>query len=109
MEFNWNKFKENAVKYFKGIRSIALIVISMAIGAWGYKAVIEIQNVKSYQHTTNTIQETSVAVNERAELVIFNRVTGDYVVYDKDVCVAIFNLQFEKIQANFKSKEPIKQ
>lgn len=108
MKFNWNEFKEKVVKYYKGTRSIVMIIISMAIGAWGYKAVVEMQSVKSYQHITNTIEQTSVAVNERDELVIFNRLTGDYVVYDKEVRMAIFNQQFEKIQTDFKAKEVVK-
>lgn len=108
MRFNLDEFKGKVVVFFKNAKSIVLIVASMAIGAWGYKTVVEMQSVKSYQHITNTIDETSVAVNEREELIIFNRSTGDYVVYDKQVRLAIFNQQFEKIQTDFAAKDPEK-
>lgn len=109
MKFNWDNFKEKMTKYYNGTKSIVVIILSIIVGAWGYKTITELQSVKSYQHITNTIEQTSVAVNDRDELIIFNRVTGDYVVYDKNVRLAIFTLQLEKIQTDFKNKNGIKE
>lgn len=108
MEIKWNELKEKIRKFFNGTKSILLIVLSMAVGAYGYKTLTEMLSTKSYQHPTNSITQTSVAVNEREELIIFNRVTGDYTIYDSEVYKAIFDLQVKKIQVDIKTKEPIK-
>lgn len=108
MKINLEEFKEKLVLYFRNAKSIVLIIASMAVGAWGYKALIEVQSQKSYQHITRTMEQTSVAVNESGELLIINKETGDYVVYDNDVYLAIFNMQFQKIQSDFASKDPVK-
>lgn len=108
-EINWTDVKEGTVKVLRGSWSIAVIVLAIGFGWYGRglfdkateSSVIVAQTIK---HPTRTIDKTSVAVNERDELIIFDRETGDYAVYAKEVRMAIFNQQFTKIQMDFKSK-----
>lgn len=105
-ELNFTGTKEKFFKFFKGSWSIILIALAITLGYWG-RGFIENQKKATVteMHPTRTIDETSVAVNERDELIIFNRETGSYEIYAKEVRMAIFNQQFSKIQTDFKAKK----
>ena len=96
-------------KLLKNSWSITVIALAISSGWYGrglYDKVSETSDAvkNTLQHPTKTIDKTSVAVNEREELIIFDRETGDYTDYDKEVRFAIFNQQFTKIQSDFKNK-----
>ena len=48
-----------------------------------------------------TISETSVAINERGEMMIIDRKTGDYTIYQDSVGKSIFTLYANSIQAKY--------
>jgi uncharacterized membrane protein YhiD involved in acid resistance len=108
-EVNWTSIKDNSVKVLRGSWSVASIALAIGLGWYG-KGIYDKTQVTPIaasvsKHLTRTIDKTSVAVNERDELIIFDRESGDYTVYDKNVRLAIFNQQFNKIQTNFKNKK----
>jgi hypothetical protein len=105
-EFNLTVIKGKAFNFFKGVSSIIIIGMAIISGYWG-RGVIESQKKSAItiMHPTNSIDNTSVAVNERDELIIFDRKSGDYKIYAKEVRMAIFNQQFSKIQTIFNSKK----
>lgn len=61
------------------------------------EAKVELEQVKS-------IGETSVAINERSELLIIDRTTGAYKIYDDSVGTAIFNMYAGKMYMRQASK-----
>lgn len=90
-------------KLLKNLWSITVIALAISSGWYG-RGLYDKVSKNTLQQPTKTIDKTSVAVNEREELIIFDRETGDYTVYDKEVRLAIFNQQFTKIQSDFKNK-----
>jgi hypothetical protein len=77
---------------------LVLIIALFAGGVIGYyyhhfsksKNSINIEDVK-------TIEATSVAINERGELLIIDRKSGKYVLYDDSVGTAIFSMYANKM------------
>lgn len=106
MEFDWSNFKETAKKILKNSWSIFIISVAIYIG-WLIRGHYEdaTKMKDSALRPTRTIEQTSIAVNERDELIIINRETGEYTIFDKSVRMSIVNQQLAKIQADFKAKE----
>lgn len=57
------------------------------------KTVVNLQNVHS-------LAETSIAINERSELMIIDRKTGTYEIYQDSIGTIIFNLYAGKIYSS---------
>jgi hypothetical protein len=49
------------------------------------------------------IKETSVAINERGELMIIDRTNGGYVMYEDSVGQAIFTLYSGSLQSKYQN------
>lgn len=93
-------------KLFKGIGNALVIAIVLVVGFFiGYYYYVFTN--KPVQESplghVRTMQETSVAVNERSELMIIDRSTGNYTVYCDSVGTAIFT-----VYANRKYQEEVK-
>ena len=52
---------------------------------------------------TKTIRQTSVAINERNELMIIDRTTGEYEIYQDSIGQSIFNLYATRIQSEYQN------
>lgn len=96
---------ENIVKYFKKISEIFLIVCAFYLGYVSNdiyneikKSDVVIEEPKAPE--LRTISETSVAINERNELMIIDRKTGQYEIYQDSIGQVIFKLYSNKIYEN---------
>lgn len=93
-------------KLFKGLGNALVIaivlVVGFFIGYYYYVLTTKPVQVSPLGHV-RTLHETSVAVNERNELMIIDRATGNYTVYCDSVGTAIFN-----VYANQKYQEAVK-
>jgi hypothetical protein len=58
---------------------------------------------KSTPKEVRKISETSVALNERGELMIIDRKTGDYTIYQDSVGKSIFTIYATGIQSKYES------
>jgi len=82
-----------------------ILLFSIAV-VLGY-AVCEIYHFTKAPKTvttakeTKSIQETSVAINERGELMVIDRKSGDYTIYQDSVGRSIFNLYANSIQSRY--------
>lgn len=52
---------------------------------------------------TKTVKEISVAINERNELMIIDRTTGGYEIYQDSIGQSIFNLYANRIQSQYQN------
>jgi hypothetical protein len=95
-------------KIFSNINEIARIAVqAAAILASGFIGYIGNDIYRNYQnalkpaltHESRKSELTSVAINERNELLIFNRETGSYTIYAPNVGNMIFNLYANRIHA----------
>jgi hypothetical protein len=92
-------FAEGFKKFFSNLGKVAIIVTAMASGY----ATSEIYHryttsVKAHQmQEPRKSAETSAAINERGELMIIDRKTGTYQVFDNEVGKVIFDLYASKI------------
>jgi isoleucyl-tRNA synthetase len=96
------KFKINTVAILAALNKIGkitIIIVAMAVG------FISGEIYRNYQtHITamsmqecKTPEQTSVAINERGELMIINRKKGSYSLYDSQIGNMIFGLYANKI------------
>ena len=53
---------------------------------------------------TKTMSETSVSINERGELLIIDRNTGEYEIFEDSIGMAIFTLYARDIEAKYENK-----
>jgi hypothetical protein len=99
MKINWKEKWAPVVKFMSTLSRVAVVVIALGTGfAAGslyhrYGASIESKKMqKTHSHT-----ETSVAINERGEMMIVDRKTGTYQVYSDTVGKMVFDLYASKM------------
>lgn len=90
------KFKEKTGKFFSVAGKVAIIFLSMAVGfsineVYRNKKKVQTRVIVEKLPATKTQLETSVAMNERGEVIIFDRQTGSYTIYADSVGLMIFN------------------
>lgn len=98
--------EERIKKIIKGLGNFLtfalVLAIGFAIGYYYYVFTTKPTN-ESPLGSVKTMNETSVAVNERNELLIIDRTTGHYTVYCDSVGSAIFTVYAnQKYQAAVK-------
>jgi hypothetical protein len=99
MEFNLKEFTLAIKKFFNNLGKVAVIIIAMACGYAAseiyhrYEASIKAHKMQE----AKTIQETSAAINERGELMVIDRKSGTYQIYDSQVGRTIFDLYAKEI------------
>jgi hypothetical protein len=82
----------------KNLGKISIIIIAMVIGFVAgdvYHRIMKSEDEKPVpmaQKKINSLRETSVAINERNELLIIDRQNGEYEIYQDSVGQVIFRL-----------------
>jgi len=98
-KFNFKNFAETFKRFFSNLGKVAAILTAIASGY----AASEIYHrydstVKAHKmQDAKTSKETSVAINERGELMVIDRGSGTYQMFDNQVGQTIFNLYASKI------------
>ena len=100
-KFDLKTFGKNAVGTVKSAMFTVLVIVSIIIGfeiseAWHY---FQEKTKSSIMQNSKKLIETSVAINERQELMVINRKDGSYQVFSDSVGRTIFNLYVTKIYA----------
>ena len=87
------------------------IVLFMFLVLFGYFLSESFHYVKSHQPEpaatspkTKCVSETSVSVNERGELLILDRTSGEYQIYEDSFAIAIFTVYANDMEAKYKNK-----
>lgn len=81
-------------------------IIFFLLVCFGY-SICEIYHYTK-KKSTNTVKkgnEVSVAVNERGEMLIIDRSTGEYNLYQDSVGIFIFNLYANRMQSQYKNPQ----
>jgi hypothetical protein len=81
----------------KYVGKIGIIVVAIALGFFAgefyYKSKeIKTEKLPMYLKEVHTLKETSIAINERDELLIIDRKVGNYEIYDPAVGKVVFRL-----------------
>lgn len=97
---NFKEVLEQSKDFAKKLGNLLVLVVALfAGGIIGYyyyhfsqkkEATVELEKVRG-------IEQTSVAINERSELMIIDRTTGKYTIYDDSVGTAIFDMYASKM------------
>ena len=102
--------KEKIILFLKElldrIKKISLFLILIALGyslCEIYHYTIKPKEVKAIKQTRNA-RETSVAINERGELMLINRVTGEYEIYQDSIGKSIFTIYANSMQSKYSDK-----
>ena len=106
---NYQSMKQDAAKVFKKVATYAIgtavIAGAVTIGiAYGkYTSNVEVKPKMVIQPSIK-LKDISVAVNERKEILIIDRTTGEYLTYEDSVGMAIFNMYAGRIYASQSGK-----
>jgi archaellum component FlaG (FlaF/FlaG flagellin family) len=92
---------EKALDASKKIGTILLFCIAVALGY----SVCEIYHYTKNKSTQDakSIDQVSVAINESGELMLIDRKSGEYEIYQDSIGEAIFNLYANKIQSRYET------
>jgi hypothetical protein len=87
-------------------RRIAIVLVSMTFGFYVHTVYADIANRPKCKGPSASpiklLKQTSVAINERNELMIIDRATGTYDTYDASVGRTIFTLYANQIYSKTK-------
>ena len=107
-QINMENLKEKAIKFFSGLSKVAIVAIALFLGAVGRDIFVKVTaepepaETKFVFQEPKTITKTSIAVNERGELMIIDRVEGTYQLYQDSVGQVIFNIYAARIYTDRK-------
>jgi hypothetical protein len=98
-KIDWKEASAKALKFLSTVSKVAIIVVAMGTGfAAGSLYSRYTNNVNGQKmQETHTQDETSVAINERGEIMLVDRKTGTYQMYSDTVGKMIFDLYASKI------------
>lgn len=88
------------------LNKVGKFIIFFLLVLFGY-SVCEIYHYTK-KKSTNKVKkgnEVSVAINERGEMLIIDRSTGEYSCYQDSVGVFIFNLYANRMQSQYKNPQ----
>lgn len=102
------EFLVKATKVLKEASRILGFVCLVALGyilseLYHYSTTERDKAVTSSPKITKTIKEVSVAINERNELMVIDRTTGEYEIYQDSIGQSIFNLYATRIQSEYQN------
>lgn len=101
---DYNTIKEKVENFLKAGSKIAILVAALLIGAILRDIYIRITQPRVVStlkfERPKTIQETSISINERGELMMIDRGTGEYRLYQDSVGKVIFNMYAGRIYSN---------
>lgn len=101
------ELKEKFLNGFKNFWKAALFVGAIFIGYVSceiYHIILNSQKESNQPlQSVRKIEETSVAINERGELMIIDRTNGGYVMYEDSVGQAIFTLYSGSLQRKYQN------
>jgi len=105
MNFINDNLKERATNALKVASRIAIIATAVVIGIISHDIYQRVTNPQPAEmrirfEKPKTITETSIAINERGELMVIDRITGEYHLYQDSVGRAIFNMYAGRIYTN---------
>jgi hypothetical protein len=87
----------------KKLDKVFLIFVSAFIGYLSCEFYHLADRLRS-EKRTRTINETSIALNEKGELLLIDRKTGDFIVYQDSVGISIFNHYAKDLQSSYKKQ-----
>ena len=100
--------KEQIISFLKDLfvkfKKVSLFIILIALGYSLCEIYHYTQKPKQEVKKTKTSKETSVAINERGELMLIDRVTGEYELYQDSIGRSIFNIYANSIQSKYEDK-----
>jgi len=101
-KIDWAKALEKVKSFMSSLGKAAIIVIAIGVGFASAEIYHFIQMKAKAQNlqSVKRIENTSVAMNERNELMIINRIDGSYQVFEDSVGVQIFKLYANTIHEN---------
>jgi len=91
---------------FDKIKKIFLFLILISLGysvCELYHYTIKPKTVKVIKKTKNA-KETSVAINDRGELMLIDRITGEYEIYQDSIGRSIFSIYANSMQSKYSDK-----
>lgn len=104
-QINETSFYKKSMYFLSHLGKAALIVLAMGAG-FGCSEIYHFVKSKSKAEIPQNVkkmQSTSVAMNERNELMIIDRVDGSYQIFQDSVGMQVFRLYAGRIQQSVNS------
>lgn len=95
-------FKEKAKTFLKKAGQFLIVIAALFIGyiSCDIHTSYKTKTVKAQVPVVKTLDETSIAINERNEMLIINRADGSYQIYQDSVGITIFNMYAARMYFN---------
>jgi len=105
-KIDWSKVIEKTKSFMNSLGKAAIIIIAIGVGFASAEIYhfIQVKSKAQNLQSVKKITNTSVALNERGELMIINRVDGSYQIFEDSVGVQIFKLYASSIHMNINSE-----
>jgi len=105
MKITLEMIKEKSKMFFQSAIKVAIIVFTFIVGMTAHYIYTEMKKPETPEFSVmskevKTLKNTSIAINERDELLVVNRADGTYEIYQDSVGRAIFNLYAGKIYSS---------
>jgi hypothetical protein len=100
------ELKEKFLNAFKSFGKVTLFIGAIFLGYVSceiYHMIRNGQEKPQLLQSVRKIKETSVAINERGELMIIDRTNGGYVMYEDSVGQEIFTLYSGSLQSKYQN------
>jgi hypothetical protein len=93
------KIKSQLASAFKKIGAISIIIMAIGSGfviGYYYNTIFcKITEIPKHKHV-NTLSETSIAINEKDQVLLINKIDGSYVVYEDSIGTILCNMYINK-------------
>lgn len=96
-----NKLKAAFNQFSKFLIVVLALLVGFVIGQYYYKSKeVTVQKLPMDLKTIHRLDGTSVAINERNELLVIDRKIGSYEIYSDSVGKVIFKLYASQMSSN---------
>jgi len=85
---------EKIPRFFYNLGKITMLFVAMGVGFGASEVYHYFQETSkaSSMQKIRKLSETSAAINERGELMVIDRKTGTFILYEDSVAKVVFNL-----------------
>jgi hypothetical protein len=98
IKFYWNKTSEQLKKFFSHVFWVALVITGLGIG---FGVGFYYKQIKTVEMPSKMVviekQDIILAVDENQRLMVIDKSTGNYTIYDNEIGKTIFTLYARNI------------
>lgn len=109
MNEQFKKFLEGTQSFLKKLGNLTILAVCLSGGfAGGFYYNTALNHIKPKGPTTVMLKTTNVAIDQANDLIILDKKSGDYTIYEDSIGEAIFNLYAMRAASSASQINPAK-